>query len=73
MKLIPALHGHFANGISHLSATGFFLLAAVPAFCDTTYVPGDTQYIAALGNSAATSGDDAQTFACSGREQIQTE
>ena len=62
MKIIPAQNRIFTNGIGHLSATGFFLLAAVPAFCDTTYVPGDTQYIAALGNSAATSGDDAQTW-----------
>ena len=62
MKITPTLHGLYAKCISHMSATVFLLSASVPAFCDTTYVPGDTQYIAALGNSAATSGDDAQTW-----------
>ena len=62
MKTAPALHGHYAHGFRFLSAAAILALAAVPAHSETTFVPGDTQYIAALGDSSATSGDDAQTW-----------
>ncbi len=48
--------------------TGALLMAAViamataPARAEATLVPGSTQYIAALGDPKATSGDDAQTW-----------
>lgn len=38
------------------------MLTATAAHTEPTFVPGDTQYIAALGDTAATSGDDAQTW-----------
>lgn len=37
-------------------------LAATPALADVAFAPGPTQYIAALGDSTATSGNDAQTW-----------
>jgi hypothetical protein len=37
-------------------------LAAGAALAQPTFVPGDTQYIAALGDPTATSGTDAQTW-----------
>jgi hypothetical protein len=33
-----------------------------PAFAEATFVPGDTQYIAALGSTTATAGNDAQSW-----------
>jgi hypothetical protein len=38
------------------------VLAAAPLRAEATFVPGETQYIAALGASTATSGDDAQDW-----------
>jgi hypothetical protein len=38
------------------------LALATTARAETTFVPGDTQYIAALGDSSASSGDDARTW-----------
>lgn len=38
------------------------LLAALPAHAEATFLRGDTQYIAALGDSAATSGTDAASW-----------
>ncbi len=35
---------------------------AVPTLADATFAPGPTQYIAALGDSTATSGNDAATW-----------
>ena len=37
-------------------------LAAAPVLAEAVFVPGETQYIAALANPKATSGDDAQTW-----------
>jgi hypothetical protein len=37
-------------------------LAALPLRAETTFVPGETQYIAALGESSAKSGTDAQDW-----------
>ena len=37
-------------------------LAALPAAAETTFIPGPTQYIAALGDPGATAGDDAQSW-----------
>lgn len=36
--------------------------AVAPAFADSAFAPGPTQYIAALGESTSTSGDDAATW-----------
>jgi hypothetical protein len=37
-------------------------LLAAPAQAESTFVPGPTQYIAALGNTAATSGTEAESW-----------
>ena len=55
MKTFPAVH---SVCMRLLPALGFAIAASAPAFSDTTFVPGDTQFIAALGNSSATSGDE---------------
>ena len=49
------------RGLSGLAAAAL-ALAGVTAQAETTFVPGPTQYIAALGDSAATSGDDAESW-----------
>ena len=38
------------------------VLTSTPALAEAVFAPGPTQYIAALGDSAATSGNDAQTW-----------
>jgi len=54
---------HFAIGLCRTGALCLVSLAcALPARAEATFVPGETQYIAALGDKAATSGDDAQTW-----------
>lgn len=42
--------------------TAALTLACSSAFAEPTFQPGDTQYIAALGDPAATSGNDAETW-----------
>lgn len=44
------------------AATVFAVLAGLPAYGEAKFVRGETQYIAALGSSAATSGTDAATW-----------
>ena len=62
MNTAPLTLGLHILGMRLLPALALGIAASAPALCETTFVPGDTQYIAALGNSAATSGDDAQTW-----------
>lgn len=45
-----------------LSSAALILSACMPAHAEQTFVPGDTQYIAALGATSATSGTDAGTW-----------
>jgi hypothetical protein len=44
------------------AALAALTLVTTPALAEATFVRGETQYIAALGDSAATSGDDAQDW-----------
>lgn len=45
-----------------LASAILLLLAAIPAMAEQTFVRGKTQYIAALGATSATKGDDASTW-----------
>ena len=58
---ILATHFHTAC-LSLMSCAATVFLATAPAQAEQTYIPGKTQYIAALGASSATSGDDAQSW-----------
>lgn len=51
---------HHARFCLMTLAAGLWLTA--PAHAEATFVPGETQYIAALGLSSATSGNDAETW-----------
>jgi hypothetical protein len=50
------------SAITGLVACTALALTALPAVAETTFAPGPTQYIAALGDPSATSGDDAATW-----------
>lgn len=54
----------FLNGVAHIaaSALGIAIALQTPAQAQTTFSPSETQYIAALGDTAATSGTDAATW-----------
>lgn len=53
-------HSAFAARLGLCAVTLSFAITAAQA--EPTFVPGDTQYIAALGPSSATSGTDAQAW-----------
>ncbi len=59
--MISALHGS-GLPVFVTAVIGMVVAALAPAHAEATFVPGDTQYIAALGPTSATSGDDAQTW-----------
>ncbi|MFN5995917.1 MAG: hypothetical protein ACK47S_06860, partial [Paracoccaceae bacterium] len=52
--------GHFSLHLR--AALAALTFVAAPAWAEATFVPGETQYIAALGDPGSTSGNDAQDW-----------
>ena len=64
LLFIPRVCSACAKAVIRFAALGLVLAAAMPTpgLAQPTFVATDTQYIAALGDPAATSGDDASSW-----------
>lgn len=62
MKLSSTLAGLRKHGFWLISSACIIFTSPFSAHAEQTYIPGDTQYIAALGATSATSGNDAETW-----------